>query len=302
MDSLCQIYRIEHMRIAKLAFYCTVSILSAVAANTAVYAEDDDEMLTFVQGTTNQGKNYLLLSGSIGFGDGERFKKELSKAESNGKKIDILLLNSGGGSVDAGLEMADEIIEKKLKAVVGSKAECYSSCFFLYAAAQERYAADDGDVGVHRASEWSGEDAVDNAEDENGRGGIDTDSARSTSVDMLQVYKQLGVPGKIRLHMIETDPREIYALTVAEKAKMNTESFAAEAKAIKYPSNIELNGGKSEELVEQQLARSSSNLKIIGDPASKEFLEGGKPISMDDTVTPSGKSFSETFFGKGENS
>ena len=72
--------------------------------------------------------------------------------------IDTVVLDSPGGVVLAGRDLAMRIRHLHLTTVVPADAECASACFMLFAAGERRIASTSAKIGVHSASYHGEED------------------------------------------------------------------------------------------------------------------------------------------------
>lgn len=158
----------------------------------------------------NKNIKFLKFEGEIVEGDAVKLNRIIERWKGRGEPVDAIAFNSPGGDIQESYDMIDIIIENEMVTIVPPKAECVSACVGMFAAGTERILYPKSKVGVHRI----------NVDDE------DTDFARSASVDMMEVYKDLEIPASIRLKMIETPPDEVYFLNVKEKEEFSTEKSA----------------------------------------------------------------------------
>ena len=77
-------------------------------------------------------------------------------ADSRENEVSFLLLNSPGGSVQAGLQLAEFIIDEQLIAIVGEEMVCVSICSFAFITASSRVMAESARLGIHSASDYQG--------------------------------------------------------------------------------------------------------------------------------------------------
>jgi len=108
---------------------------------------------------------YRLADCSIAYGlgyEGEITEKAvgrlISSYRQDSKENDVrfLVLNSLGGSVRAGLMMAQFLIDEDLAAIVGERMICVSMCSFVFITANRRVMGDNARLGIHSASDYSG--------------------------------------------------------------------------------------------------------------------------------------------------
>ena len=96
--------------------------------------------------------NGLLLKGKITNNTLPQLKLGLKLLHARRNKTstggNILWLDSPGGLITEAMKIGDIIAEEDMEAIVLFKGHCYSSCVFIYAAAEVRSGI--GDVGIHR--------------------------------------------------------------------------------------------------------------------------------------------------------
>src|SRR3954447_12093490 len=141
----------------------------------------------------------LRLRGEVTAKDYGRLKDLLQDSAVVGFEI-----RSGGGSLEAGIDIARVVRERRL--VVYVSRECDSVCAFIFFAAKERFMGRGSKIGVHSVS--------------NDRGKEDADSARAT-VRMSRLLVGLGVPHSIIGKIVATPPAKITFLTNRDLAELN---------------------------------------------------------------------------------
>src|SRR5271165_3465361 len=134
--------------------------------------------------------------GPIVRGDAGRLEKALASAPPT-KRLLGVALDSPGGTVVDGAELARIIRDKGLAVVVPSNSKCASACFLLLAAAPRRLAANDALIGVHGAND----------------DGQDTEVAMAMTTAMARAAAELGVPTTVIDKMVATPPSRIEWLT-----------------------------------------------------------------------------------------
>jgi hypothetical protein len=142
--------------------------------------------------------------GPIIKGDAARLDQTLAQVPQT-KRLLALALDSPGGLVTEGEQLAASIRTHKLPVVIPSNSQCVSACFLLIAASPHRMAASDALVGVHSANENQQETDVSLA--------VTTLMARDAAKD--------GIPPAIIGKMVETTPGRVEWLTHADLASMN---------------------------------------------------------------------------------
>lgn len=125
----------------------------------------------------------------------------------------VVLLSSGGGDVDAALEIAREIRRRGLSTAVQAGASCYSSCTYLFFAGRERVAL--GKIGVHRVTETaSGKAAYDG--------------------DVRAALLRYGASDGVILAMARTPAGSVHVFSAAEIAKLQINTGGRQSLAWAY--------------------------------------------------------------------
>ena len=121
---------------------------------------------------------------------------------------DVFLLNSGGGLVYIGLDLAMEVNRLGVTTVIPEDLSCYSACSFVFLAGKERIL--DGELGIHQISS---EDA-------------DLTRGQFTLADMIDVLNSFDVPAELYPPMLSTPPEEMYIVSAREIQDMGLDSRA----------------------------------------------------------------------------
>lgn len=109
-----------------------------------------------------------------------------------------LFLNSNGGLVYIGLDLALEVERLKITTIIPSDFGCYSACAYVFLAGAERIA--DGELGVHQIS----------------GGDNDLIVGQITIGDVIDVLNQFETPPEIYPMMFSAKPDEMYILSSKE--------------------------------------------------------------------------------------
>jgi hypothetical protein len=118
-----------------------------------------------------------------------------------------LRLNSLGGALLEAAKLADVVRYAKIATVVADGSSCASACFIVFAAGAEKFASYTASIGVHGASDASGEE---------------TAQSGAATVSMARVLKDLGVPPSIIGKMVVTPPQEMVWLASDDLRAMGT--------------------------------------------------------------------------------
>jgi hypothetical protein len=144
------------------------------------------------------GQVALLMQGEIEPGDADRLRALRLPA---GQRITLVVLNSPGGAVLAGRDMARFLRAKGVPVLVPRSGVCASACFLLFAAGREKLAQPGARIGVHSASVTGGRESI-------GTLGVTTLMAREAAA--------YGVPPAITGRMVTTQPGDMAWLSEDE--------------------------------------------------------------------------------------
>ncbi|MDB5616205.1 hypothetical protein [Tardiphaga sp.] len=170
------------------------------AATNAVAAEVKSSAL-------KDGRIVVSIFGEIAAGDTEAFNAAVKVANDSGKLVTSIRLNSIGGNLVEGVRLAEAVRFGKIITNVGQNATCASACFLVFAAGEAKYANYTARIGVHGASDKSGEETV---------------QSGAATVSMARVAKELGVPPAIIGRMVVTPPSEMVWLSPTDLQSMGT--------------------------------------------------------------------------------
>jgi hypothetical protein len=154
--------------------------------------------------TSSEGKEVVFLDGEIEEGDAQALRKVIAAASRSRRLISGIRLNSPGGQLGEGAELAYIVKYGKIATVVPAGAQCASACFLILAAGSEKYASFSANVGVHGASNRAGQAAGD------------------ATVSMGRAANLLGVPESIIGKMVITPPDQMVWLTPIDLRSMGT--------------------------------------------------------------------------------
>ena len=160
--------------------------------------------MQFEQVPTSANEVMVGGRGPIIKGDTGRLEQALAAVPA-GRRLLALALDSPGGSVVEGEQLAHLIRTRALPVVITSNTKCVSACFLLFAASPRRLAAADALVGVHSASEE----------------GEETDTSLAVTTLMARAAAELGIPPAIIGKMVQTTPGRVEWLTRADLVSMN---------------------------------------------------------------------------------
>jgi hypothetical protein len=178
--------------------FCGLAMLASFLLAPANAAEIERRV-------TAKGAVSISIAGEIVEGDGQAVRLEIVRAEAEGYAISEIQLNSVGGRLFEGGDIARTIRAASLKTVVASGATCASACFLAFAAGLTRSVHSGARVGVHAACNESG--------DEN-------HASSAATAAMARIAKILGVPSAIIEGMITTPSSEMFWLSKSNFVSM----------------------------------------------------------------------------------
>jgi len=161
---------------------------------------------------TDEIEGVLFLDGEITNDMYGEFRRAL--VENN---IHTLVLNSPGGNLYEGLQMAGTIFDRQLTTYIPEGADCASACSIMYLAGKKRYSR--GQLGVHQSA-YS--DDVSKQKDVVGK--IDYES-QITTADIIQHLEEFGTPGFVYVKMLRTPPEDMYFFDEDELDKLGNQSI-----------------------------------------------------------------------------
>ncbi len=148
--------------------------------------------------------NVIVLNGEIDFRTPLAFKRALSAHPDT----HTIVLNSGGGSVQAALLVAEEIHERGIATVILSEFQCLSACSFIFFAGRQRLA--EGKLGVHQMS-----------------GSDDIEAAQLNLSDILETLAKYGVPQDVITRMLRTRSSDMYIFSPEEVADLGINKLSS---------------------------------------------------------------------------
>ena len=186
------------------------SLLGMIAA--AALLATPTAAATFDHFTNEEGHEIVTLSGPIVPGDWNQLVAIERQTNARGVLVTALRLDSPGGNLLEGVQLAKAMYEGKIATVVVRGAACASACFIVFAAGTEKYASYGSRVGVHGASFQNGGETVD---------------APEGTVAMAKLVKSLGVPPGIIGQMVVTPPDEMVWLSAVDLQSMGVQMTGA---------------------------------------------------------------------------
>jgi hypothetical protein len=151
----------------------------------------------------DDGRAAIVARGPIVEGDTERLRHKVA-ALIQTSAIAGIILDSPGGDVFVGEELAEIVSNLHLPVFVLNGSECSSACFLVLACASRRIVATDALIGVHSASD----------------GGKETIPSLAMTTAFARDAAACGVPPAIIGKMVETPPGRLAWLTPNDLALM----------------------------------------------------------------------------------
>ena len=139
----------------------------------------------------------LFLDGDIEEGMYTNFRQAIIE-----NKIHTIVLNSYGGSVVEGLDIASTVFDKGIKTYIPKQNECYSACSFIFFAGSEKYAL--GKLGVHQVG------YEDDLAKQKFKLGEITEVSQLTTADILLRLGEFNTPRFVEQRMLRTKKMHIF--------------------------------------------------------------------------------------------
>lgn len=171
-------------RVASLAMF-------AMAATQTHALELKDATI----GLWKEDNRVLVLDGALGPNTEYNFKFNLNA----NPQVKTILLNSGGGLVSAGLDIAQIIANRQLDTWIPETALCASACSVIYFSGTNRYAQ--GYLGVHQIAMSRDNNA----------------EVQTAASDMIEAFNRYGTHPDVFAIMLRTPPDKMYYFTEIEK-------------------------------------------------------------------------------------
>ena len=165
--------------------------------------------------TVELGKDGVLsVSGTIHAGSFELFVEETDKIKDY---IEMVILNSPGGSVEDALAISKRIRENEWSTKVEKGALCASSCPIVFSGGVKREAEEGAAIGLHQIYS-TGDDPRNNDEAISG--------TQSLTAEITRHLEKMGVDPAVWFYALETPPQNLYYLRPEElvKYKLVTET------------------------------------------------------------------------------
>ena len=197
------------------------------------------------------GRIVISISGELSEGDTDGFKAIVKSANDAGKFVSSVRLNSPGGSLLEGVQLAEIVKFAKMATNVGQGAKCASACFLVFAAGETKFANYTAQIGVHGASDQSGQE---------------TTQSGAATVSMARIAKELGVPSAIIGRMVVTPPNEMVWLSPPDLQSMGTTMVGK-------PSQVPQPGANLQQLPAGPPADLSPKEKASATPTWDEFVD-----------------------------
>lgn len=200
------------------------------------------------------GRITIAISGEISPGDAGVFTSIVKQANDAGKLVANIRLNSEGGNLFEGVKLADAIRFGKMSTNVGKSATCASACFLIFAAGATKFASYGAQIGIHGASDESGQETV---------------SSNAATVSMAKIAKELGVPPAIIGRMVVTPPNEMVWLSPQDLQSMSVTMVGKPAQTVPEGSSPSFENGQQARQTPQQ-SRPSEPLSLM--PSARTSL------------------------------
>ena len=240
---------LQYFRVVGLALLLLTGI-----GNTAAFCANQDDVF--------EGKYYPILflkedpSTFILVGDIDiRTSLNFKRAVLDVGVPEALLLNSNGGLVYIGLDLALEVERLKITTVIPSDFGCYSACSYVFLAGAERIA--EGELGVHQISS-----------DDN-----DLIGGQFTIGDVIDVLNKFETPPELYPMMFSATPDEMYILSSKELTDLGLQGVRSQKKNTFKDQSLALGESSFETLALNFISRAMSLSSGSGSQKLASLLE-----------------------------
>jgi len=244
-----------------------LSALALFSLPAAGLAQNTADFAPFV--FVDDVPNVIVLNGEIDFRTPLAFRRALAAHPGT----HTIALNSVGGSVQAGLLVAEEVYERGLNTLIIEDFQCLSACSFIFFAGRERLA--EGKLGVHQIS-----------------GGGDIEDAQLNLSDILETLAKYGVSQDVITRMLRTRPDEMYVFSNQEIASLgiNHSPSMGRQVAVSPP---------KQDTASEVRSSAGENREIMAKAFILGFILSGS-LPTDDLAEMAGNAYSDTveFYGK----
>ena len=169
----------------------TVIAMTSMLCNSASAVDLGDATI----GLWTDDERVLVIDGDLGPNTVYNFKQNLNA----NPQVRTILLNSGGGIVSTGLDIAQIIANRQLDTWVPETAMCASACSVIFFSGTNRFA--EGQLGVHQIAM----NIESNAE------------VQATASDMIEAFNRYGTHPGVFAVMLRTPPEKMYFFSDWEK-------------------------------------------------------------------------------------
>ena len=215
--------RFQLNKLTRLVLLCLAFLSTGLAAQENKFSlssygdefsSEPDKFFYF-----NNLDGVLFLNGTIEKGMYTNFRQAITE-----NKIHTIVLNSLGGNVEEGLNIAGTVFDKGIKTYIPINYECYSACSFIFLAGSEKYAL--GELGVHQAA------YADDISKEKAAIGAVTTVSQLTTADILLRLGEFNTPRFVEQRMLRTAPEDMYVFNEKELNRLGNLDVSNNNKAL----------------------------------------------------------------------
>lgn len=146
----------------------------------------------------------------------------------------MITLNSGGGNVQAGLLIADDINQRSLVTYIPKTSKCFSARSYIFLAGKERKA--DGALGVHQISSDS----------------PDLVGAQLAISDIIEVLSRFDTLPEVMQIIFKTPPDDMYVFSQAEIEVFKLNRSGDEQTIVNSPEASVFSTGKNSDVLKTE--------------------------------------------------
>ena len=165
----------------------------------------------------NELAGVLFLKGKIEKGMYKDFRQAITD-----NKIHTLVLDSPGGNVSEGLQIAGTVFDRKIKTYIRKNQNCASACSFIFLSGKTRYTV--GKLGVHQIAF---DEEFSKKKEEVGLIG---EVIQITNSDIVQYLDENNTPGFVYKYMLRTPSDEMYYFSEDELNQLGNSDVSSQDK------------------------------------------------------------------------
>ena len=216
-----QLNKLTGLILLCLALFSSVLVAQDFSAQNSKYSPaiygdkftyEEDKFFYF-----NELAGVLFLKGKIEKGMYKDFRQAITD-----NNIHTLVLDSPGGNVSEGLQIAGTVFDRKIKTYIRKNQNCASACSFIFLSGKTRYTL--GKLGVHQIAF---DEEFSKKKEEVGLIG---EVIQINNSDIVQYLDENNTPGFVYKYMLRTPSDEMYYFNEDELNQLGNSNISSQDK------------------------------------------------------------------------